>query len=82
MNRLRTFIAIIALSCAMGGSFNTLNADYCSGDYRGCGYEDCCTAPCISPTVALGTVAVVAVVAVIIHNNNSHGSHHNHYHSD
>lgn len=81
MNKLRNLAAALTIATTIGASTAPLNADYCRGDTRGCGYEDCCTAPCISPTVALGAVAVVAVVAVIIHSND-HSHHHSHYHSN
>ncbi|MFQ5729999.1 MAG: hypothetical protein ACE5GN_06530 [Waddliaceae bacterium] len=78
MNRFKKMIAVLTLAATLSTSAGILNADYCSDCNSGCGYDDCCRAPCISPTVALGTVAVVAAIAIIIHNKKNSHSHHAH----
>lgn len=70
MNRLKKLIALATLAVTLSSSVGVLEA----GQY-GQAYEGSQKAPSISPTVALGTVAVIAVIAVIVHNNrsNKHG---------
>ncbi|NGX42552.1 MAG: hypothetical protein K940chlam7_00832 [Chlamydiae bacterium] len=75
MNRLKRFVALVTVAATLAGSAEILNADYCYQNDNGCGYEDCRTAPYISPTIALGTVAVVAVIAVLVHNNKKSKNH-------
>lgn len=44
-----------------------------STDTGGCGVEECRQAPCLTPAIALGTIALVAIVAVAL--QDSHSSH-------
>ena len=79
MNKLKKIAAALILAATVTTSTSTLDAG-CGPCNSGCAYDDCCQAPCISPSVALGTVALVAVVAVIVHNKKHHHGH-SHSHS-
>lgn len=71
MKRLSKLVALVTLATTLSTSAGTLSAACCPQSTCGSGYEDCCAAPTISPTVALGAVAVVAVVAVLVQNKKS-----------
>lgn len=85
MRSIKKLVRALTLAVTLGTSVNILNADCCpleacDGDCDdGCGYEECCTAPSLSPTVALGAIALVAVATVIVHNRgNSSNCYHGH----
>lgn len=46
-----------------------------SSSTGGCGYVECRRAPCITPAVALGTIALVAIIAVAVQNSQGRGVH-------
>ncbi len=81
MKFVKKFIASL-LAFAMLCSSSSANAqdyyyegqDYCV-DTGGYCYEDCRRAPCITPAIALGAVALIAIVAVAIQNSSSDHSH-------
>jgi hypothetical protein len=73
MNMLKKLIAVTAVT-AMLGSTSNANAQVYQTGVGGCGYEECCTSPCIAPAVALGTIALIAIVAVAVQNS-SHSGH-------
>lgn len=81
--KIRQFIASVTTAVIfLAASINVLHADdnvcYPMED-SGYAFENCSTAPCVSPSLALGTVALVAVIGVVVHNRkHSHGSHHWH----
>ena len=65
----------LGLAIAMLGSFSPSRLaaqEYCA-DIGGGGYEDCRRAPCITPAIALGAVAIIAFAAVAIQNSSSSG---------
>ena len=74
MNKLKKLVAIVTMVATMGTSAAVLNADSCGTDC-GCAYDDCRSAPCISPTVALGAVAVAAIITIVVHNRKKSSSH-------
>jgi hypothetical protein len=71
MNRMKQYIALIATMTMLGASAQSLDAAVYCTDAGGCGYEECRTAPCLAPAIALGTIALAAIVAVVV--QNSHG---------
>lgn len=79
MKLLKKLVALAAVTAVMGSSINTLNADQCA-TISGCGYQECCASPCLTPAIALGAVAVVAIAAVALQNTHGH-SNHSHVHS-
>lgn len=65
---------LIALcSCAALLACQTGNAELYESDTGGCGYMECRQTPCLTPAIALGTIALVAIVAVAL--QDSHSSH-------
>ncbi|MGA8163854.1 MAG: hypothetical protein WB791_02380 [Waddliaceae bacterium] len=50
---------------------NCPNEEVCCPEECGYAFENCRTAPRISPTLALGAVALIAVITVIAYNNNN-----------
>lgn len=77
MKSLKRIVALATVMTMAGSSINSLNADDCT-TVAGCGYQECCASPCLTPAIALGAIAVVAIVAVAL--QNSHGGHHHHSH--
>lgn len=70
----------IALLLALLISPSIVRAQSCYvSSTGGCGYVECRRAPCITPAVALGTIALVAIIAVAV--QNSHLQSHGHAHS-
>lgn len=73
-------LKVIALATliAMTGSMSCRveAAEYCS-ETAGCGYEQCRQAPCLTPAIALGAIALVAIIAVAVQNS-GHGHSHSH----
>ena len=68
--------ALITATIAVNLGFSTLNAQACySSSTGGCGYVECRRAPCITPAVALGTIALVAIIAVAVQNSGGVSSH-------
>lgn len=56
----------------------SLQAQSCySSSTGGCGYVECRRAPCITPAVALGTIALVAIIAVAVQNSSGNAHAHN-----
>ena len=74
---MKKFIAFATALALTAASVDSLQADECSY-VGGCGYQECCASPCLTPAIALGAIAIVAIVAVAL--QNTHG-HHNHHHS-
>ena len=66
-------ITMISTSCLH-------SAEYCT-EVAGCGYEECKSAPCLTPAIALGAIALVAIVAVAIQNSDK-GHCHGHSHCE
>lgn len=86
MNPFRKFVALAAALALSLSAHLPVNADTCidedieecyCADTGGYGYESCRKAPCIAPTIALATLALVAIVAVAVQNS-GHGSGHCH----
>lgn len=71
MNMFKKLIALCATVAML--SCHTAEAANYSSDCGGCGYEECRQTPCLTPAIALGTIAVVAIVAVAL--QDSHSSH-------
>ena len=71
MKHLKKLIALAA-TAAMFSCQSASAANY-SSDCGGCGYEECRQSPCLTPAIALGTIALVAIVAVAL--QDSHSSH-------
>lgn len=77
MKSLKNIVAAAIIMVMAGSAVNSVQADECT-TLAGCGYQECCASPCLTPAIALGAIAIVAIVAVAL--QNSHG-HHNHSHS-
>jgi hypothetical protein len=74
MKHLKKLIALGATAAMIGLSCHSAEAaDYYSADCGGCGYEECRQTPCLTPAIALGTIALIAIVAIAL--QNSHSSH-------
>lgn len=68
-------VIIASLMFLMMGA-PALHAQGCySSSTGGCGYVECRRAPCITPAVALGTIALVAIIAVAVQNSQGRGAH-------
>lgn len=72
----KIFSSLLAATLLFSAS-NLSAQDYYCEDTGGYCYEDCRRAPCITPAIALGAVALVAIVAVAVQNSNN-GSGHSH----
>ncbi|MBA3957625.1 MAG: hypothetical protein H0X51_04415 [Parachlamydiaceae bacterium] len=78
MKALKRFIALATVAAMFGTSAHSLNAaEYCY-DTGGCGYEECRQAPCLTPAIALGAIALIAIIAVAVQNSSHHGHGHSH----
>lgn len=53
----------------------SVSADQCYQACGGCGYQECRRAPCITPCVALGAIALAAIIAVAIQNSSCDHAH-------
>lgn len=73
MKHLKKLIALGATVAMVGLSFHSAEAAVFSSDCGGCGYEECRQSPCLTPAIALGTIALVAIIAVAL--QDSHSSH-------
>lgn len=73
MKQFKKLIALGATAAMIGLSCHSAEAANYSTDCGGCGYEECRQAPCLTPAIALGTIALVAIVAVAL--QDSHSSH-------
>lgn len=71
MKHLKKFIVLALVASTL--SQTEADAANWSSDTGGCGYEECRQAPCLTPAIALGTIALVAIVAVAL--QDSHSSH-------
>lgn len=67
-------IIVLGLIAALF-SHDSAEAANWSTDTGGCGVEDCRQAPCLTPAIALGTIALVAIVAVALQDSHSSHSH-------
>ena len=63
----------LGLICSMFSKETAEASANWSSDTGGCGYAECRQAPCLTPAIALGTIALVAIVAVAL--QESHSSH-------
>lgn len=68
---MKKLITLLSLTAMLATATNGLQAQ----EY-GTAYESSRKAPAISPTIVLGTIALVAVIAVLV--QNSHHHHHAH----
>jgi len=78
---MKSFKKLIALATAvamLGASAQEGHADEYATNCGGCGYTECCDAPCLAPAIALSTIALVAIIAVAIQNHSHHGHGHSH----
>lgn len=79
MTSLRKWMALAAVLSMLSFSTRDANAGEYATNVGGCGYTECCDAPCLAPAIALGTIALVAIIAVAVQNHSK--SHHGHSHS-
>jgi hypothetical protein len=81
MNTLKKLVVAATMSVlilAGSGQLNAQGPGYGS-DCEGCGYEQACCAPSISPAIVVGAIAIAAIIAVAVQNDPS--GHHHHHHS-
>jgi hypothetical protein len=82
MKRLNKLVASLTIAAIFGSALsNNLSAEEFCSDLAGCGYEECRSAPCLTPAIALGAVALVAIIAVAIQNSSGRSCH-GHSHCD
>lgn len=78
MKTFKKAIALATLLAMFGTSARNLSAvEYCY-EGPGCGYEQCRQAPCLTPAIALGAIALVAIIAIAVQNSGHHGHCHSH----
>jgi hypothetical protein len=75
MKHTKRFIALAATAAMISLSCHTADATEYSADIGGCGYQECRETPCLTPAIALGTIALVAIVAVALQDSKSSHSH-------
>lgn len=72
MKKLLRNTVVTTLIFVFGFSGNEATArEYCSY-LAGCGYEECCSAPCLTPAIAFGAITLGAIIAVAM--QHSHGN--------
>ena len=77
MNTFKKYALMLGMAAMLSTSANVLNADTCGSNDCGVAYEDCCSAPCISPTLVLGVLVVGGLVAVLVNSKSiGHGGGH------
>lgn len=74
MKQLKNLIAVGTVMAMAATSAHSLSAQDYTYDVGGCGYDDCRQAPCLTPAIALGAIALVAIIAVAV-SNSSHCDH-------
>jgi len=80
MKKIKKLVALATLVAMFGTSAQSLSAqEYPCYETAGCGYEECCQAPCMTPAIALGAIALVAIIAVAVQNSGHHGHCHSHH---
>lgn len=78
MKTFKKYIALATLLAMFGTSARSISAvEYCY-EGPGCGYEQCRQAPCLTPAIALGAIALVAIIAIAVQNSSGHGHCHGH----
>jgi len=71
-------IATGATLMAMLASTNNMEAQEFAYPVTGCGYQETCCAPTLTPYILLGTVAIVAIIVLAVSNNHHKHSCHSH----
>lgn len=80
MSKLKKIVLLLTLAVMASGSFsNNLAAQDYTTEVGGCGYQDSCSSPSLTPYIALATVVIIAIVAVAVRHTHHH--HNNHAHS-
>lgn len=81
MNTLKRFVALATVASLLNSAGNHAEGqEYCSY-VAGCGYQECCSAPCLTPAIALGTVVLTGIIVLAL--QHSHGqTGHGHAHDD
>lgn len=79
MRFINKIIALAMLTTVLNSSGNNVEGvEYCSY-IGGCGYEECCAAPCLTPAIALATVTLAGIIVLAL--QKSHGRvEHDHSH--
>lgn len=64
----------------IAGMFATgfAQADEWTYDNPGYGYEECCQASYMTPTIAIGVLAIAAIIIVAVQDSNGHSHGHSH----
>lgn len=75
MKHLKRFIVLAATAAMISLSCHTAEADEYCANVGGYGYQECRESPCLTPAIALGTIALVAIVAVALQDSKSSHSH-------
>lgn len=75
MKALKKWLVLTLSVALLNSSIGSIHAtEYCY-DLAGCGYQECRSAPCLTPAIALAALALAAIIAVAVQN-----SHHDHSH--
>lgn len=75
MKRMLKRIATGATLMATLASTSNADAQEYACDVTGCGYQETCCAPTLTPYILLGTVAIVAIIVLAVSNNHHKNSH-------
>jgi type IV secretory pathway VirB2 component (pilin) len=70
----RKLLASMTLAAMICTTINTADAAP-AYDMNGNGYVASRGSPCLTPAIALGTIAVIAIVVVALQNTSGHSSH-------
>lgn len=80
MKSFQKIVAATAVVAMMG--MGSAHAERYASTTGGCGYNECRTAPCLAPAIALGTIALIAIIAVAVSNSGSGSGSHSHSHNN
>lgn len=78
MKYVKKLMALAAAVAMLSATSRDVHAGEYATNAGGCGYTECCEAPCLAPAIALSTIALVAIIAVAVQNHSHHGHGHAH----
>jgi len=79
MKHLKKLVLATLLLGMLFSGVEELEGQYYSDSTGGYGYQESSMSPALTPSIALGTVALVAIIAVAIrHGHHGHGHGHSH----
>lgn len=69
--KLLAIMTLVAMTCATVDTVEAAPAH----DMNGNGYVASRGSPCLTPAIALGTIAVIAIIVVALQNSSGHSGH-------